>query len=476
MAFTTRLVLAAVFALAGIAKLLDRAGARRSLREFGVADALTRPLALLLPFAELSCAAALLTGAFAWWGAAGAFALLALFIAAIVVNLARGRTPDCHCFGKLHSEPIGWSTVYRNIVLAALAVFVLVQSPAHAGPGLVVWLRSLTAIESMFALVVLALAALAVFQVTMVVQLLAQNGRMMLRIEALEAKLGNRVEPAPPPAGLPVTTEAPAFSLQGLDGIPVTLETLRGLNKPLLLLFTETGCPACELILADVGRWQREHADRLLVVPIGRGDLNVNRAKALRHGLEHALVQTNREVAEAYQVQGTPSAVLLKDGLVASPLAAGPDEIRALMFGATLPDPVTKGDAAPSLELRDLDGKPVDIAAPRGRRKVLLFWNPSCGFCKAMLGDVRSWERTRSRNAPELLVVSAGSAEANRQQRFRSPVVLDPIFGAAGVFGATGTPSAIVLDENGRVASDVGVGATAVLSMLGAVPASGVPG
>jgi hypothetical protein len=43
------------------------------------------------------------------------------------------------------------------------------------------------------------------------------------------------------------------------------------------------------------------------------------------------------------------------------------------------------------------------------------------------------------------------------------------------VFGATGTPSAIVLDENGRVASDVGVGATAVLSMLGAVPVNGVP-
>jgi len=41
--------------------------------------------------------------------------------------------------------------------------------------------------------------------------------------------------------------------------------------------------------------------------------------------------------------------------------------------------------------------------------------------------------------------------------------------------GATGTLSAIVLDENGRVASDVGVGATAVLSMLGAVPVNGVP-
>jgi hypothetical protein len=35
-------------------------------------------------------------------------ALLVLFIVAIAVTLARGRKPDCHCFGQLHSKPIGW--------------------------------------------------------------------------------------------------------------------------------------------------------------------------------------------------------------------------------------------------------------------------------------------------------------------------------------------------------------------------------
>ena len=92
-----------------------------------------------------------------------------------------------------------------------------------------------------------------------------------------------------------------------------------------------------------------------------------------------------------------------------------------------------------------------------------------------MLNDVKSWERTRSRSAPELLVISAGSVESNREQRFRSPVVLDQIFGTGRVFGVTGTPAAIVLDEDGRVVSDVGVGATAVPSMRGAVPANCIP-
>lgn len=468
-----RLLLAAVFAVAAIAKLFDRSGSRQSMREFGVPAALSPAFATLLPVAELACAVALIRGPWAWWGAIGSLALLTLFIVAIAANLASGRTPDCHCFGKLHSEPVGWATVARNAGLAALAGLVVMQGAGNTGPGLVGWLGTLNRTESAFLLVAGALALLGAIQFTMLFQLLAQNGRLMLRVEALEAKTGGHTE-TPVEAGLPVKTEAPAFSLPGLDGIPVTLEALRGLGRPLMLVFSEPGCSACETVLPDVARWQREHQNRLLIVPISRGDLQVNKAKSLRHGLEHMLLQTNREVSDAYKVQATPSAVLIKDGLVGSPLAAGADDIRNLVFGATLPEPAKQGDRAPALELRDLDGKPLDIAGPRDRRTVLLFWNPSCGFCKAMLKDLKSWERTRSKLAPQLVVISNGSAEANREQGFRSRIVLDQSFGAGRVFGATGTPSAVVIDEEGRVASDVGVGAPAVLALLGAPVQNGV--
>jgi thioredoxin-related protein/uncharacterized membrane protein YphA (DoxX/SURF4 family) len=469
---TIRLVLAAVLAVAGVAKLLDRAGSRRSMREFGVPAALATPLAVLLPSAELAFALALLTGALAWWGAIGALALLSVFIVAIATNLARGRTPDCHCFGALHSEPVGWTTVARNVVLAGLAAFVVVQGPPNAGPGLVGWLASLSGTESMLLGVTMAVSVLIAGALTAVVQLLAQNGRLMLRIEAIEAKLGGRTElQTAPETGLAVNTDAPVFSATGLDGAPVTLQMLGELGKPLLLFFSEPGCSACESLLPDVGKWQRQHGERLLVVPISRGDMQVNKAKGLLHGLEHMLLQTDREVAEAYRVQATPSAVLVRNGQVASPLAAGADAIRALVFSATLPAPVKQHEQAPSLELSDLDGKTLNIATLKGRRTVLLFWNPACGFCSAMLSDLKSWERTRSRHAPELLVVSTGTPEANREQRFRSRVLLDQSFGAGQVFGVSGTPSAVVLDERGLVASDVSVGAPAVLAMLGAVPA-----
>jgi hypothetical protein len=85
-----------------------------------------------------------------------------------------------------------------------------------------------------------------------------------------------------------------------------------------------------------------------------------------------------------------------------------------------------------------------------------------------MLEDMKKWERDRPLDAPELLIISSGTPEANREQGFRSPVLLDEGFGAGSVLGAGGTPSAVIVDEYGIVASEVGVGAPAVLAMAGA--------
>lgn len=94
-----RLLLASVFALAGVAKLADRAGSKQAVVDFGVPAPLASPLAILLPLCELVVAVALIPTPTAWWGAVGALALLLLFVMGIVLNLARGHKPDCHCFG-----------------------------------------------------------------------------------------------------------------------------------------------------------------------------------------------------------------------------------------------------------------------------------------------------------------------------------------------------------------------------------------
>src|SRR5205807_1270564 len=114
-ALATRLALAVIFLIAGVAKLADPGGSRAALRDFGIPARLARLLGPALPLAELATAAALIPATSARWGALAALVLLGGFVAAIAGALAKGRKPDCHCFGQLHSAPAGRSTLVRNV-------------------------------------------------------------------------------------------------------------------------------------------------------------------------------------------------------------------------------------------------------------------------------------------------------------------------------------------------------------------------
>ena len=99
----SRLALAAVRLIAGIAKSCDLAGSREAPRRFGLPAQIVRIGGTALPLFELVVAAALLPASTARWGVVGAMALLGAFAVAIARALAAGRRPDCHGFGQLHS-------------------------------------------------------------------------------------------------------------------------------------------------------------------------------------------------------------------------------------------------------------------------------------------------------------------------------------------------------------------------------------
>jgi len=80
---------------------------------------LTRAVAWLLPPAEVLLAIALTFGVRGSEFAASA--LLSVFGAAMAINLLRGRTHiDCGCFDSTLRQPLRWSLVLRNVVLAVL--------------------------------------------------------------------------------------------------------------------------------------------------------------------------------------------------------------------------------------------------------------------------------------------------------------------------------------------------------------------
>jgi thiol-disulfide isomerase/thioredoxin/uncharacterized membrane protein YphA (DoxX/SURF4 family) len=463
-----RLALASVFAVAGLAKLHDARGSRKSLGDFGVPAALTPATAMLLTLAELACAVALLRKGWAARGAMGVLALLAVFVVGITASLLRGRHPDCHCFGQLSSRPVSWRTLVRNLTLMALAGLVAlrvnqvpVEWPALHGDSL----------ETAMLIAIGGLVPVLTLTLWFFFRTLQQNGRLLLRLEAIEKKLN--IDPNVESGhGLPVGDTAPEFELKAIDGSSVSLRTLGAANKPILLVFTEPGCVACKALLPQLELWQREYIERVVIVPVSRGEEYLNRTKSAALGPRNVLLQAEREVAQAYRVTATPGAVLVAEGKISSPIAVGSDAIHALLVRTTRPTLVKKGDVVPSVKLLDLEGGgTTDLATMRGRRTLLLFWNPSCGFCQKMLPDVKAWKRPEG--APELVVISSGTLAANRGQGFRARVLLDPDFGFVRIFGAMGTPSAVVLDREGRVASEVGVGAPAVFALAGVeVPAS----
>src|ERR687893_2633068 len=181
-----RLLLALVFLVAGVGKLADRAGSRQAIVDFGLPARLAAPLGVLLPLTELAVAIALIPISTAWWGALGALALLLLFVVGIGVNLARGRKPECHCFGQLHSEPAGWNTLVRNGILAAVAGFVVWQGYDGAGLSAVAWLAGLSTAQVVSLVIGIAVLGVLVAQCGILLHLLRQYGRLLLRVEALE--------------------------------------------------------------------------------------------------------------------------------------------------------------------------------------------------------------------------------------------------------------------------------------------------
>src|SRR2546429_793690 len=102
-----RLSLAAIFLISAGAKTVDFGGFRRSLSEFGLPRFALQPVAVTIPLVELAIAVGLIAVSTAWVAALLAVTLLIIFTVAIALNMAKGRRPDCRCFGQLSSQPIG---------------------------------------------------------------------------------------------------------------------------------------------------------------------------------------------------------------------------------------------------------------------------------------------------------------------------------------------------------------------------------
>jgi peroxiredoxin len=276
-----------------------------------------------------------------------------------------------------------------------------------------------------------------------------------------------------PPVTPKVGEPAPHFSLPDLSGKPVSLSDFRGSQT--LLLFWRPGCGFCQRMLDDLKAWEANPpggAPKLLVV--STESVEANRAMGLHSPI--VLDPGGISIGSKFGANGTPMAVLLDaQGGIASELAVGAQQVLALAGveqaatqTPTLSQPATPkvGERAPDFSLPNLIGKSVRLADFRGRKTLLLFWDPGCGFCQQMLEDLKAWEAAPPKGVPKLLVVSTGSVEANKALGLHAPVLLDQAGMSVGSkFGANGTPMAVLLDAQGKIASELVAGAQQVLAL-----------
>ncbi len=502
--FIFRLGLSATFAAAGALKLADREGSRRALTGFGLPESLATPLAWLLPTAEIVVAITLLPLTTAWFGAIGALALLLMFLIGIGANLAQGNSPDCHCFGQLHSEPVSWSVFARNVALAAMAAFIVAQGRDNAGLSAVSWMGVLTTGEivslifSVFATAMLipifAMLRRALKQQTTLLETVAAMKKLIDEDYAEPAPV-EREDASPPVEGLPVGAMAPPFALPTLAGGRTSLDDLLAPGKPTLLFFVSPNCAPCKSLLPQVRVWQRDYGDYLTIVVLSKGSEKEVQSKIARYEPPHLLLIGESSLPDDYQAKWTPAAVLIDSrGRIASAVAAGEDAIRALITHTvtTAESPAIGqngsnrsgghrpqikvgsslfkvGEPAPRFSLPDLRGREVSLDDLLGEETLLLFWNPSCGFCKAMAEDIRRWEANPPAGAPRIVFISSGEAVDVKAEsgKFKSPFLHDQEFDIGPMFGAKGTPSGILIDAEGRIASSVAVGEKNILALLG---------
>ena len=116
--FIAEVSLGIVFVVAGASKVARG-------REWPVQAAdlgAPRPVALAVPWWEIVVGALLVAGLGSPWAALAALVTLIGFTLAIVVQLRRGRHPQCACFGAWSTAPLGVRHVVRNVGFVALAV------------------------------------------------------------------------------------------------------------------------------------------------------------------------------------------------------------------------------------------------------------------------------------------------------------------------------------------------------------------
>jgi peroxiredoxin len=141
-------------------------------------------------------------------------------------------------------------------------------------------------------------------------------------------------------------------------------------------------------------------------------------------------------------------------------------EQRSAALPAVEPQGIAVGEEFPLFSLPDLAGNQVSLDSFRGKYVLLIHWNSECGFCDLIAPNLAILQADFAKGNIQTLLLAHGEAEANRkwarEHDLRYPILLYKGAKVPEPFAHMGTPSAYLLDGDGRVARPVAVGSEEV--------------
>ena len=305
------LALAAVLLLSGLAKLGDRTATEDMFVALKVPLVPPAVGALLLPYAEVALAAALLV-------ARGpilvvATVLTTLLFAAYWALIARALTFDppvsCACFGRLGGHRVDRFTLVRNTILVLLAG--LATAAAVDGTYLVGVLGDFTADDWAWLGLTVLVAALAV--------LVAREGAAPTSSAPGGGEDDGEYQRLPIPHAV----------LEDVNGHQVTLRDFAYAHARLLVLLSPS-CLSCRRVDAQLTGWAERLGDAVTLHAVYEAPLAEVTDPA--YDLTRCYHQPARGVSTVLGMPYTPSAVLLgADGLLAGGPVVGEAEVERLV-------------------------------------------------------------------------------------------------------------------------------------------------
>ena len=478
-----RLSLFTIFALAGIGKLLDPKGSIKALHEFGTPEEFTKTFSIALPFAEIVFAFCFLFTEMSWLGSIGALLLLLSFIGGMIWQISQGKAPDCHCFGQIHSEPVGKKSLIRNIVFAVLALILLAQGKSRQGMSLAESSPEMVQMALIFALLAVAIVLLAYVK-----KLSDQQDDILRRMGVLEIASGEgipveRDAAGDPNDGLPIGAPLPDFAIADINGSVVRLRNLLADKKPFLFFFVGPDCDPCEVLLPEIEEWEALLGDKLRFTFVSNGSVEKNRGKFGNTNGRIVLIEKSREFALSVHAKWTPSTLFVdSDGNIASHVAAGDVAIRRLVEQIKSRDLNDEflhflgmngygrpkiGQRIPEFSMKDIRGSEITDKSLIGRKTLVAFSSLTCPHCAVLMGQIRDWELNKRPEDPSFVIFADGEPEEVKTLGIESTILVDYDYKVAKKFGMQGAPSAVLVNEEGTIITETAIGPPNIWALIG---------